>query len=59
MSTPHRVVTHPHLDRISVPFFFEPSFDARVGESMYGQHLLGKLATNLLPSPEAASSLGT
>ena len=32
----------PH-DRISVPFFYNPSIDAKVDGLCYGEHLMGKL----------------
>eukprot|EP01062_Namystynia_karyoxenos_P062728 TRINITY_DN55605_c0_g1_i1.p1 TRINITY_DN55605_c0_g1~~TRINITY_DN55605_c0_g1_i1.p1 ORF type:complete len:350 (+),score=88.34 TRINITY_DN55605_c0_g1_i1:56-1051(+) len=54
-STPHQVSCVAGRSRLSVPFFFEPSFDAVlrpvVGDSStapvkYGDHLLKKLTTN-------------
>ena len=29
-STPHRVITNPKRDRLSLPFFFDPNFDAEI-----------------------------
>jgi len=40
----HRVIHTGAEDRISVPFFFNPSIDARVDGVCYGEHLMGKLA---------------
>jgi hypothetical protein len=31
-------------DRVSVPFFYNPSIDAQIGDMCYGQHLSEKLA---------------
>lgn len=56
-STKHRVIHRGDSYRVSVPFFFEPSWDApetEVGKEpaegehvvTYGQHLLGKVKTN-------------
>ena len=61
-STRHRVTHRGNGYRVSVPFFFEPNFDAVVkplascvektggkalyGMTTYGQHLLGKVAGN-------------
>ncbi|MCJ1316410.1 hypothetical protein MMC15_001731 [Xylographa vitiligo] len=61
-STRHRVVHRREGFRVSVPFFVEPDFDARVrpleecveksggverwGEVVYGEHLLGKVGGN-------------
>lgn len=62
VSTPHRVISHPSRARISVPFFYEPTFDALITSAadstapnrrtvVYGKHLLSKLAHNLAPQP--------
>jgi isopenicillin N synthase-like dioxygenase len=40
----HRVIHTGANDRISVPFFFNPSIDAKVNGLCYGEHLMGKLA---------------
>ena len=60
-STMHRVVHRGQKMRVSVPFFFEPDWDARVrclvegggggenasgGEVAYGEHLIGKVSGN-------------
>ncbi|MCJ1351037.1 MAG: hypothetical protein MMC33_001019 [Icmadophila ericetorum] len=57
-STLHRVVHRGDGFRVSVPFFFEPDFDARVGrleglgraeegrEVVYGEYLIGKVNGN-------------
>ena len=57
-STLHRVVhAAPGASRVSAPFFYEPSFGARVaplpqfgaprfGSTVYGEHLLRKVTTN-------------
>ncbi|KAL7271742.1 hypothetical protein RUND412_005482 [Rhizina undulata] len=61
-STVHRVVHKGVKDRVSVPFFLEPDFDARISplevcvkktggvrlyeEKVYGEHLLGKIGGN-------------
>ncbi|KAJ4295404.1 hypothetical protein N0V90_007416 [Kalmusia sp. IMI 367209] len=61
-STRHRVIHHGEGFRVSVPFFFEPNFEAVVrplmkcveksgkqavhGGSTYGEHLLGKVFGN-------------
>jgi isopenicillin N synthase-like dioxygenase len=41
----HRVMHGPNAphDRISVPFFYNPSIDAKVDGLCYGEHLMGKL----------------
>lgn len=62
MSTRHRVIHKGDGYRVSVPFFFEPGFEARVRplktcvektggvrkyeECIYGEHLLGKVGGN-------------
>merc|ERR1711907_640131 len=40
----HRVIHKGANDRISVPFFYNPSIDAQVDGVCYGEHLMGKLA---------------
>ncbi|KAI9858685.1 MAG: hypothetical protein M1813_007317 [Trichoglossum hirsutum] len=61
-STRHRVIHSGTGYRVSVPFFYEPNFNAKIkplkraveitggvekfGEVMYGDHLLGKIAGN-------------
>jgi isopenicillin N synthase-like dioxygenase len=40
----HRVIHKGESDRISLPFFFNPSIDAKVNGVCYGEHLMGKLA---------------
>ena len=60
-STLHRVIHNSSGYRVSVPFFFEPNFDAEIrpipglpGVSedetiesiVYGEHLLGKVSSN-------------
>merc|ERR1719235_464418 len=40
----HRVIHTGANDRISVPFFFNPSIDAQVNGVCYGEHLMEKLA---------------
>ena len=51
-ATRHRVVHREGGYRVSVPFFFEPDWDARVpgregeGEVMYGEYLEGKVKGN-------------
>jgi len=59
LSTPHRVVSDPEHHRYSLPFFFDPNFDAimeplpqfvtatntaRHGRVVYGEHLSNMLA---------------
>ena len=67
VSTPHRVL-RPARSRVSLPFFFEPSYDAVVeplercveltgggpkyGAVRYGDHLLAKTSVNFVPRPE-------
>ena len=60
-ATPHRVMPTEGLERVSVPFFFEPNYDTRVEPLqccvepgcvpdfeavVYGDHLLKKTSTN-------------
>ena len=51
-STRHRVVHRGKGYRVSVPFFFEPEWEARVpgkegeGEMIYGEYLMGKVRGN-------------
>merc|ERR1719311_860102 len=40
----HRVIHKGQNDRISVPFFYNPSIDAKIGDLCYGEHLMEKLA---------------
>jgi len=40
----HRVMHTGANDRISVPFFYNPSIDANVDGLCYGEHLMEKLA---------------
>mmetsp|Transcript_10355 Transcript_10355/g.18259 ORF Transcript_10355/g.18259 Transcript_10355/m.18259 type:complete len:195 (+) Transcript_10355:356-940(+) len=49
-ATPHMVVSPQHKSRVSVPFFFEPNFDAVIapGGVTYGQHLENKCGANFL-----------
>ncbi|MCJ1237402.1 hypothetical protein MMC14_005387 [Varicellaria rhodocarpa] len=66
-STMHRVVHRGDKMRVSVPFFFEPDWDARVrclvggggegekvngGEVVYGEHLIGKVSGNFYGGEE-------
>ena len=63
-STLHRVVHRGEGYRVSVPFFFEPDFEARVGrleglrreedgrEVVYGEHLVGKVSGNFYGGSE-------
>ncbi|MCJ1281897.1 hypothetical protein MMC26_001220 [Xylographa opegraphella] len=67
-STRHRVVHRGEGFRVSVPFFVEPDFEARVrpleecvaksggverlGEVVYGKHLLGKVGGNFYEGEE-------
>merc|ERR1719213_480650 len=44
ISQVHRVIHTGANDRISVPFFFNPSIDAQVDGVCYGEHLMEKLA---------------
>lgn len=66
-STRHRVVHGGGNYRVSVPFFFEPDWDARIkpleccvaqtggvpsyDEVVYGEHLLGKVLGNFVTAP--------
>jgi isopenicillin N synthase-like dioxygenase len=43
-STAHRVVGSRATDRMSWPFFFDPSFDADVGGNPYSDYILAKVA---------------
>jgi isopenicillin N synthase-like dioxygenase len=40
----HRVIHKGQNDRISVPFFYNPSIDAKIGDLCYGEHLMEKLS---------------
>lgn len=40
-ATPHRVLSPPHRERVAVPFFFEPNYDAVI-EPLDLQHLLSE-----------------
>lgn len=65
VSTRHRVLNDPCQARFSIPFFYEPAFDATIsprgitrGDTneppiVYGKHLLSKLAQNLLPTQDS------
>jgi isopenicillin N synthase-like dioxygenase len=68
-STPHRVVRpRPGAgERISVPFFFEPNYDALIeplphlgepkfGPKVYGEHLLAKNKSNFNLPPASSAS---
>lgn len=60
-STPHRVRSVPGSDRVSIPFFFEPNYDARIvplfgknGDDagvVFGQHLSKRVLSNFKYSP--------
>jgi isopenicillin N synthase-like dioxygenase len=55
----HRVIHTGANDRISVPFFFNPSIDAKVDGVCYGEHLMEKLAgyhAGYLDSPAVSSA---
>jgi isopenicillin N synthase-like dioxygenase len=43
-STPHRVRNASGRGRMSCPFFFDPSWDAKIGDTTYGEYLLAKVA---------------
>jgi isopenicillin N synthase-like dioxygenase len=43
-STPHRVRNAGGDGRLSYPFFFDPAWDAQVGDGTYGRYILGKVA---------------
>jgi isopenicillin N synthase-like dioxygenase len=43
-STPHRVRNASGRGRLSCPFFFDPSWDAQIGDATYGDYLLAKVA---------------
>jgi isopenicillin N synthase-like dioxygenase len=43
-STPHRVRNASGADRVSLAFFFDPSWDADVGDGTYADYLLAKVA---------------
>ena len=57
-ATPHRVVHRLEQFRVSLPFFFEPNFDAKIApiesianssgfpETMYGQYLYDRVSRN-------------
>jgi isopenicillin N synthase-like dioxygenase len=56
----HRVMHTGANDRISVPFFFNPSIDAKVDGVCYGEHLMEKLAgyhAGYLESPAPSAQL--
>eukprot|EP00516_Mucochytrium_quahogii_P006444 CAMPEP_0203749506 /NCGR_PEP_ID=MMETSP0098-20131031/4050_1 /ASSEMBLY_ACC=CAM_ASM_000208 /TAXON_ID=96639 /ORGANISM=" , Strain NY0313808BC1" /LENGTH=317 /DNA_ID=CAMNT_0050638579 /DNA_START=26 /DNA_END=979 /DNA_ORIENTATION=+ len=51
MATPHRVLSPEATSRISVPFFYEPKFDAVIHDSptrvtTYAEHLFSKFSGN-------------
>jgi isopenicillin N synthase-like dioxygenase len=44
-SAVHRVINHPQRSRVSMPFFFDPRFDAQLpAAGTYGDYLLGRFA---------------
>jgi isopenicillin N synthase-like dioxygenase len=43
-STPHRVRNASRRGRLSCPFFFDPSWNAQIGDTTYGDYLLTKVA---------------
>lgn len=44
-SAVHRVINHPQRSRVSMPFFFDPHFDAPLSTAgTYGDYLLGRFA---------------
>jgi isopenicillin N synthase-like dioxygenase len=44
-SAVHRVINHPQRSRVSLPFFFDPRFDARLpAEGTHGENLLDRFA---------------
>jgi isopenicillin N synthase-like dioxygenase len=44
-SAVHRVINHPQRSRISMPFFFDPRFDAQLpAQGTYGDYLLDRFA---------------
>jgi isopenicillin N synthase-like dioxygenase len=44
-ATVHRVINHPQRSRVSMPFFFDPRFDAQLpARGTYGDYLRGRLA---------------
>ena len=47
-STPHRVRNASGRGRLSCPFFFDPSWDANIGDTTYGEYLLAKV-TRVFP----------
>ncbi|KAJ3102337.1 hypothetical protein HDU97_000618 [Phlyctochytrium planicorne] len=64
-STPHRVQSVAGTDRVSVPFFFEPNYDARISpiesfgnvdptsvkQVVFGEHLSKRVLSNFKYSP--------
>lgn len=70
VSTPHRVVNNSPAPRVSVPFFFEPNFDASLGPlpqgsqtkvtgegKCYGDHLFSKISKNFTPGENKQTEL--
>jgi isopenicillin N synthase-like dioxygenase len=43
-STPHRVRNISGAERLSFPFFLDPSWDTEVGDGTYGDYILAKVA---------------
>ncbi|MEY2565981.1 MAG: hypothetical protein QOE35_510 [Actinomycetota bacterium] len=43
-STPHRVRNTSGAERLSFPFFLDPSWDTDVGDGTYGDYILSKVA---------------
>jgi isopenicillin N synthase-like dioxygenase len=43
-STPHRVRNTTSAERLSFPFFLDPSWEADVGDGTYGEYILGKVS---------------
>lgn len=65
-STPHRVNNVGGCGRVSVPFFFEPNYDARIKpleafgakdgfEVTFGEHLSKRVLSNFRYSPNVAT----
>ena len=72
-STLHRVIHTKNSCRVSIPFFFEPRFDAAISpipklvqetggvphhaQVIYGEHLLSKVSNNFDASGSHSASL--